>query len=263
MKAYRIGAVALGVIVLAGGPYSPAKAVEIGTTLTAQNQVQGVLTGPPRRITTGDQVHQNETVSTGTGSAASFRFMDDTTLSLGAGSSIRLDRFVYDPNRGASDIVFAAARGAFRFVTGKANKPGYRFSTPTASIGVRGTDFDLYIDRGGSTMVLARGGEAIACPRGTSPNGNISRTCCQLGAAEQQPVYGLVLGGSGRCDGPYGWDGATNPMAILSAAASTPQADFNQSGPSAPAAAPDPPSPPAEESEGSEASQPSPGPPPG
>src|SRR5690606_1025678 len=54
-------------------------------------------------------------------------------------------------------------RGAFRFITGLARKGDYRLRTPSASITVRGTIFDIYVDTDGGTWLLLREGSVNIC----------------------------------------------------------------------------------------------------
>ena len=51
---------------------------------------------------------------------------NSSNLSVGPSSVVRLDKFVYDPNRGSGSIAIEASRGAFRFATGSQNKGDYK-----------------------------------------------------------------------------------------------------------------------------------------
>lgn len=59
------------------------------------------------------------------------------------------------------------ARGAFRFFTGDGKKDAYSINTPTATIGVRGSEFDVTVDPldDFATYVAQIGGETRICPR--------------------------------------------------------------------------------------------------
>jgi hypothetical protein len=58
---------------------------------------------------------------------------------VGPASTVRLDKFVYDPKKGSGSVAIEASRGAFRFVTGSQNKGGdYKVKTPYGTLGVRG-----------------------------------------------------------------------------------------------------------------------------
>jgi hypothetical protein len=69
---------------------------------------------------------------------AGLDFIDKSTLHVGPDSSVRLDRFVYDPNKGGGAVVIDAAKGAFRFSTGAQGKNDVKIKTPHGAIGVRG-----------------------------------------------------------------------------------------------------------------------------
>ena len=56
---------------------------------------------------------------TGAGARLQVIFRDDTVLTLGEHASVRIDRYVYDPDQGVGETVLQATKGAFRFATGK------------------------------------------------------------------------------------------------------------------------------------------------
>jgi hypothetical protein len=91
-----------------------------------------------RLLAPGADIHTNETIRTGTAGVADLRFIDNTNLSVGPASTVRLDKFVYDPNRGTGSVTFQASRGAFRFVTGSQSRGDYKVRTPYGTLGVRG-----------------------------------------------------------------------------------------------------------------------------
>ena len=62
-----------------------------------------------------------------------------------ARSEVRLDRFVYNPDRSTGQVTVEASRGVFRFVTGSQDPKSYAIKTPIATIGVRGTEFHLLV----------------------------------------------------------------------------------------------------------------------
>ena len=67
----------------------------------------------------GSSLYANETVNTGQAGVAELQFHDNTKLSVGPTSTVRLDKFVYDPsNKGAGKVAINATKGAYRFITG-------------------------------------------------------------------------------------------------------------------------------------------------
>jgi len=120
----------------------------IGDASSVQNDVQGSLNRKPLPIATGGSVFQNEHVLTGEASQAQLVFLDSTGWSVGPTSDTTLDRFVYNPDRGTGRVEIAANRGVFRFVTGTQDKKAYEVVTPSGTIHVKGTEFQLLVDKG-------------------------------------------------------------------------------------------------------------------
>ena len=108
----------------------------IGKAQNVKPQADGSVGGT---LAPGANVHENETIRTGTAGLATLRFLDDTNLSVGPTSVVHLDKFVYDPNKkGAGTITLEVTKGAFRFVTGTQNKGEFKIKTPYGTLGVRG-----------------------------------------------------------------------------------------------------------------------------
>ena len=107
----------------------------IGTANSVQPEASGSVAG---MLSAGSSVHANETVGTGRSGRASLQFNDESNLSVGPSSQARLDKFVYDPNKGTGSTVIEAARGAFRFTTGSQNKGEVKIITPYGMLGTRG-----------------------------------------------------------------------------------------------------------------------------
>lgn len=215
--------VALRLLILCvalAGATGPAWAqTDIGGAIEVENQVEGELDGTLRALATSSRVFQNERIITHADSAASFRFLDDTVLSMGARSEIVLDRMVYDPDTSTGDILLNVVTGGLRMVTGMASSESYRLVTKHAVVGVRGTDLGVYSGSLG-TVVITHGGDSFACPRylldAPRPDGP---GCCNLDADEAgAPVYGIIRLGSRNCIGPRRWTG-TNPFTLLGRAA--------------------------------------------
>jgi hypothetical protein len=91
-----------------------------------------------RTLSSGSSVYSKELVRTGDAGVADLRFHDNSNLSVGPKSSVRLDKFVYDPNKSAGGVAVEATRGSFRFVTGSQSKGSYQVKTPYGTLGIRG-----------------------------------------------------------------------------------------------------------------------------
>lgn len=135
---------------------------EIGVASAVKNSVTVALSGRSRTLATGNKVYANEVVSTGDQAVAQLLFLDETSLSVGPRSEVTLDSFVYDANRGTGRMVLNATRGVVRFVSGSMQSSSYQIRTPVATIGVRGTVFDVLVSRNAAgkiatTLILVEG----------------------------------------------------------------------------------------------------------
>ena len=83
-------------------------------------------------------------------------FVDETRVDITEHSRLLIDEFVYDPSNGVGKLGLKASLGTMRYASGqiaKKYKQNVKIRTPSATIGVRGTDFVLVVDEVGATMV--------------------------------------------------------------------------------------------------------------
>jgi hypothetical protein len=107
----------------------------IGTANSAKPEASGSIAAT---LSAGSGVHASESIRTGNSGQTELRFHDGSNLTVGPGSNVRLDKFVYNPNKEAGDVAVEASRGAFRFATGSQNHGSYSVKTPFGTIGLRG-----------------------------------------------------------------------------------------------------------------------------
>ena len=124
----------------------------------------------------------NERVETAVQGGLHLRFLDDTEFRLGSGSSAVLDQFIYNPSTKTGVFVSSIVKGAFRVITGKMNKNGFRIFTPVAVIGVRGTDFYITVGLAGLTTVSVLSGSVTITPLGGSPVSVAAGQAASVGA---------------------------------------------------------------------------------
>lgn len=202
----------------------------IGAAVAVRNEVIGLQQGGQQRaLAVGNHVFTNERISTGVNSVAQLMFTDQTVLSVGPRSQVTLDRYVYDPNRGAGDVAVSFATGAMRFVTGTQNPNNYQVRTPIATIGVRGTIIDLLmidgrmfgiLDEGALVFTLANGQTIELNEPGKAveffSNGSASRPFTWRGSYESSqgaatyPLFGNPFADFPGLEGANDADDATN-----------------------------------------------------
>ena len=133
----------------------------IGLVAEAVNVVKGSFETDTRNIRVSDEVFQQELIQTNSVSATQFIFLDETILTIGPESKLIMDEMVFNPNLTKGKVVVTALKGLFTFVSGSLPSDSYKIRTPTATIGVRGTKFDLFVSRAGVSTVILRRGEVI------------------------------------------------------------------------------------------------------
>jgi hypothetical protein len=108
----------------------------IGKATSVRPQAEGSH-GGTRTLSGGASVYSQETVRTGDTGQADLQFRDNSNLTVGSKSSVRLDKFVYDPNKSKGTVAIQATRGTFRFVTGSQGG-SYQIKSPYGTLGIRG-----------------------------------------------------------------------------------------------------------------------------
>lgn len=145
------------------GPVFAAGGDPIGATLSVVDIVTAAYNRDTRTLATGDDVRQNELIDVSKDGSTELKLNDETKLALGPGAKLMLDKFVYDPDKAAGDIGVDLVEGAFRFMTGVAKKPSYVVKVPRASITVRGTIFDVYVQPDQTSWLLLHEGAVTVC----------------------------------------------------------------------------------------------------
>ena len=97
-----------------------------------------------------------DTVRTGNGRMA-VEFLDSTVLKLTEHSRVVIDEYIFDPDPSKSKLALNMASGTARFITGKLgriDKKNILIKTPSATIGIRGTDFTTTVDELGQSLII-------------------------------------------------------------------------------------------------------------
>ena len=114
-------------------------------------QAQGIVTverdNKQVDLGQGAPLYAADKVATTSGSSAVLAFRDDTRITLNSGTQLALSQFNYDPVQPVrGGMLFQLLSGGLRVATGLIGKSAPRtvkFQTSTATVGIRGTVFDL------------------------------------------------------------------------------------------------------------------------
>jgi hypothetical protein len=98
---------------------------------------------------TGTRLQSEDAIKTGEDGSLGIIFDDETTISLGPNSSLKIQSYVFNPDASEFSFVVRLFKGTAAYVSGLIAKlsPGStEFITPSASIGIRGTRFVIQVD---------------------------------------------------------------------------------------------------------------------
>ena len=105
------------------------------------------------------------------------QFVDETKLSLTEHSEVTITEYYYDPDPAKSKMAMNFVSGTARFATGRLGlvpKENIIINTPTATIGIRGTDFTTTVDELGRSMVILLPETECTIDGDCSPSGEIT-----------------------------------------------------------------------------------------
>lgn len=113
----------------------------------------------PVALKVNDDIFKGDVLATGADGALGVTFDDETTFNLTANARMTVDEFIYDEGGTQNAALFNVARGTAAFVASQVAKTGdMKISTPTATMGIRGTTGVVDVPEG----VTAQGGTGEA-----------------------------------------------------------------------------------------------------
>ena len=134
---------------IGGKAFSAAPSPIVGTLQRVSGTAAVVSQDQILPAKAGLEIHANDTLRTGADGSIGVVFHDDTLLSLGPGSVLVIDEFVYAPRQGKLSLVFRMMKGTAVYLSGliaKLAPDSVLFVTPLASVGVRGTKFAAKVE---------------------------------------------------------------------------------------------------------------------
>jgi hypothetical protein len=142
----------------AGG--AAADTVDVGAMAEVERAVYGVPPQGSQQVKRqGDIVVFQEELETVEGGSALIRFVDDSTLALGAKSKVLIDDFVFDPAKVEGNALIRISVGTLRYVTGAMPKGKTTIKTPTATLVLRGTKVTVHVHPDGTTDTTVEEGD--------------------------------------------------------------------------------------------------------
>ena len=136
----------------------PAFTTEIGeiSELRGNGEITRVNSTDSFTAEIDSDIFSFDDVRTGNGRLA-IEFLDDSVVKLTEHSKLVIDEYIFDPDPSKSKMALNMASGTARFISGafgKIDKENITINTPTATIGIRGTDFTTTVDELGRSLVI-------------------------------------------------------------------------------------------------------------
>ena len=131
--------------------------------------------GKPRALQKGSDIFVGDMVDTGKG-RVQLRFLDGAQMALQPDTNFKVEEFRFaQKGEGSDSVVMNLIKGGMRTITGvigRSNRAAYALKTPSATIGIRGTEFTaemreslrafcvqglIFLGNGGGGLLLASG----------------------------------------------------------------------------------------------------------
>ncbi|MGI9389190.1 MAG: FecR family protein [Boseongicola sp.] len=150
------------VFFLGAGPVlaSIGKVVDVrpGATLTAG--------GSTKKISAGMKIDSGDVIVTDAKGIVQLVFKDETKIAVGPNARMIVDASMMRGSNRARNFAVKALGGSFRFISGKSDSAAYSIKTPNATMGIRGTAFDFWVDGNSQTAVAMLEGQVRMCESG-------------------------------------------------------------------------------------------------
>ena len=119
----------------------PAEADKVGVAAAVNPDAFSSLSGSPQsQLNIGKSIFFNERINTTTSGLVQVLLVDGSTFTVGPGSDLVIDKFIYDPKKQSGQVVASFSKGVMRFVGGKISKndQGVTIKTPAGALAIRG-----------------------------------------------------------------------------------------------------------------------------
>jgi hypothetical protein len=137
-------------IILAAATFAATSyANDVGQIKNLRGTVHVERDGQKLAAASGMGVRQSDVLVTGADGSVGVTFLDNSLLSIGPGSALAIDRYSFDSTTHDGQFDASLKRGTLAVVSGrivKRSPEAMRVRTPSAIMGVRGTEFVVKVE---------------------------------------------------------------------------------------------------------------------
>jgi hypothetical protein len=148
MAQFFVPQLALALVVAASAAVS-ARAADIGQVKVSKGEVILEREGRLEHAVVGTRLQVSDLVKTGPDGSVGITMDDDSLLSAGPNSVLSLDRYAFDPTTRRGRFDASLNKGTLAVISGRIAKQApdsMTVRTPTAILGVRGTEFVVSVN---------------------------------------------------------------------------------------------------------------------
>ena len=124
----------------------------LGKTLLSRGSVTADRHNTRERLKRRSPIFRQDILRSGANARAQFRMIDNALINLQENSVLRLRKYELKSGKGDGNVIMELVSGGLRTITGvigKKNKKDYQLRTPAATIGIRGTMYEVEITKEG------------------------------------------------------------------------------------------------------------------
>lgn len=144
-----LGQILFGIFIMLAVSANAWSADGAGTVKTLAGSGTVIRESSVLPVAPGQLVYPGDRIVSARDSYVGIMLYDDTRLTLGPSSELLIREFEFNPSSYAGDLAVAFLKGTVRVVTGLIGKNApekVQFSTPSATIGIRGTEFVVDVE---------------------------------------------------------------------------------------------------------------------
>ena len=168
---------------------------EAGKTLLTKGQVISVRDSGQVTLKRRSVIYEKDEIRVGDDGRAQFRMTDTALISLQENSVLQIKKYQFKKGRNDNSALLELLQGGLRTITGaigKNNKKAYELRTPLATIGIRGTDYEVEIVSNGMFVAVWDG---VIHIKSRIKNG------CDLLLGKSQAFMFVFIDRLGKCRG--------------------------------------------------------------
>jgi hypothetical protein len=132
---------------------APALAADIGLVKVSNGAVEIQRSGAKIKAEVGTPVQVADVLRTGADGSAGITFSDNSLVSIGPNTVFEIDKYQFDSTTHAGEFQGSLKQGRLAGISGKMVKQSpeaMKIRTPSAVMGVRGTEFVVQVDEPGA-----------------------------------------------------------------------------------------------------------------